>query len=91
MIGGKEVQWLMPYFTRRRDNIVVEEAFDFVRFNLPQQPFNLQFNLPFPVNTDCNHDGAEENETENAGDNHRQHMAVIFRAKLVVEATLRLV
>lgn len=74
---------MITYFTRWRDDVVVEESFDLVRLDLPQQAFNLQLDLPLAVNTYGDHDGAEKNETENAGDNHRHHVTVVFCAELV--------
>jgi DNA transposition AAA+ family ATPase len=78
----------MTYFTWRRDNVVVEESFDFMGFNFPQQSFNLQLNLPLAVNTRGDDDGAEKDEAKDARNHHRNHMTVVFRAQLVKEATL---
>lgn len=51
---------LMTYFTRRRDDVVVEEAFDLVRLNFPQQSLDFQLNLPLAVDAYRDHDGAEK-------------------------------
>lgn len=88
----RAVWWtLMTYFTRRRHDVIVTESFDLVRFNLPQQSFNLQLNLPLSVNTYGDHDGAEKNEAKYAGDNHRQHMSIVLCAMFIFEATLRFI
>lgn len=81
----------MTYFTRRRDDVVVEESFDLVRLYFPQQSFNLQLDFPLPVNTYGNNDRTEQHQSEDAGDNHRCHVAVVFRAQLVLKAALRFV
>lgn len=81
----------VTYFTRRRDDVVVEESFDLVRLDLPQQPLDLQLDLPLAVYTYGDHDGAEEYEAEHAGNNHRQHVPIVLRAQLVLKAALRFV
>lgn len=81
----------MTYFARRRHDVVVEESFDLVRLDLPQQALDLQLNLPLAVNTYGDHNGAEEHEAEDSGDEHRQQVAVVFRAVLVLEAALWLI
>lgn len=82
---------MITYFTRRRDDVVVEEAFDLVRLDLPQQPLDLQLDLPLPVNTDGNDDRTEQNQAEYTSYNHRRHVTVVLRAQLVLEAALRFV
>lgn len=81
----------LTYFARRRDDVVVEESFDLVRLDLPQQTLDLQFNLPLAVDADGDDDRAEQQQPENTGDDHRDDVTVVLGAVLVEEATLRLI